>query len=83
MINITLSKLRNKTDFFKIDDIATIINGREKKEIGYFVPSSFKEEFEEFIKMVEKKRKRELLKRVASASRKDIIEDGTVGDGII
>ncbi len=82
MISLTLSKLRNNTDFFKIDEIATIINGRKKEEIGYFVPKKFKKEFEIFIKELEKKQKQELLKRVAIASRKDKIEDGTVGDGL-
>jgi len=83
MINITLSSLRNSTNFFDIDDVATIINGRKKEEIGYFVPKIFKEEFKNFISELEKKRKRELLQRVLKASRKDIIEEGAVADGIV
>lgn len=82
MINMTLSNLRNTTDFFDIDDVAMIINGRKKEEIGYFVPKIFKEEFEKFNEELQKKRKKELLKRVLKASRKDIIEDGAVSDGI-
>ncbi len=82
MISLTLSNLRNSVDFFEIDEIATIVNGRKKEEIGYFVPKKFKKEFEPFIKEMEKKRKIELLKRVAKASRKDSIGDGAVGDGI-
>ena len=82
MINMTLSSLRNTTNFFDIDDVATIINGRKKEEIGYFVPKIFKEEFEKFSIELQKKRKRELLQRVLKASRKDIIEDGAVSDGI-
>ncbi|WP_434579798.1 hypothetical protein MLC52_07070 [Sulfurimonas sp. NW15] len=82
MINITLSNLRNSSNFFDIDDIATIVNGRKKEEIGYFVPKMFKEEFENFMQDLEKKRKLKLLKRVANASKKDTIEDGAVADGI-
>jgi len=82
MINMTLSSLRNTTNFFDIDDVATIINGRKKEEIGYFVPKIFKEEFEKFSIELQKKRKRELLKKVLKASRKDTIEDGAVADGI-
>jgi len=82
MINITLSNLRNKTKFFEIDDIAIIINGRKKEEIGYFIPKAFKKEFKKFIEELERKRKRELLKRVLKASRKDVIEEGTIADGI-
>ena len=83
MINITLSSLRNSTNFFDMDDVATIINGRKKEEIGYFVPKIFKEEFEKFTLELEKKRKKALLQRVLKASRKDTIEDGAVADGIV
>ena len=83
MINITLSSLRNSTNFFDMDDVATIINGRKKEEIGYFVPKMFKEEFEKFILELEKKRKKALLQRVLKASRKDTIEEGAAADGIV
>ena len=83
MINITLSSLRNSTNFFDMDDVATIINGRKKEEIGYFVPKIFKEEFKKFTLELEKKRKKALLQRVLKASRKDTIEDGAVADGIV
>lgn len=82
MISMTLSNLRNTTNFFDIDDVATIINGRKKEEIGYFVPKIFKEEFEKFTSELQKKRKRKILHKVLEASRKDIIEDGVVSDGI-
>jgi len=82
MISMTLSNLRNSTNFFDIEDIATIVNGRKKEEIGYFIPKSFKNEFEKFILELEKNKKRKLLKKVANASKKDIIGDGAVSDGI-
>ena len=69
MINMTLSSLRNSTDFFDIDDVAIIVNGRKNEEIGYFIPKIFKNDFEKFMK-----RKRQLLQRVLKASRKDKIE---------
>ena len=73
MINMTLSSLRNSTNFFEIDDVATIVNGRKKEEIGYFVPKIFKEEFEKFTLELEKKRKVKILQKVLEASRKDPI----------
>jgi len=82
MINMTLSNLRNTANFFDIDDVATIVNGRKKEEIGYFVPKLFKEEFKKFILEMEKKKKRKILQKVLEASRKDTIEDGAVSDGI-
>jgi len=83
MINITLSNLRNNEDFFKINDIATIINGRKKEEVGFFVPTAFKEEFEAFIADIEKQKKQKLLRRIAKASRQDVIGDGAVDDGVV
>jgi len=82
MINMTLSSMRNSTNFFDIDDIALIVNGRKKEEIGYFVPKIFKEEFEKFLQNIQKKKKQQLLKRVLDASRKDTIGDGAVSDGV-
>jgi len=82
MISMTLSNLRKSTNFFEIDEVAKIINGRKNEEIGYFVPKAFKYEFEKFMFEVEKKKKRKLLQRVATASRKNPIEEGAVADGI-
>lgn len=82
MISMTLSNLRNSTNFFEIDDIATIVNGRKNEEVGYFVPKIFKEEFEKFTVELEKSKKRKLLKKVLNASRKDIVGDGAIEDGI-
>jgi hypothetical protein len=82
MTSMTLTSLRNTTNFFDIDDVATIVNGRKNEEIGYFVPKIFKKEFEKFTLELQKKRKRELLQKVLLASRKDTIEEGAVSDGI-
>ena len=82
MVNITLSNLRNSTSFFDMDDMAIIVDGRKKEEIGYFIPKSYKNEFEKFAKEIEKRKKIKLLKRVANAAKKDIIGDEAVDDGI-
>jgi hypothetical protein len=83
MTSITLASLRDSETFFKLDDIATIVNGRKKEEVGYFVPINFKKEFEDFTKELEKKKKIEKLKRIAKAYKEDPIGDGVVGDGLI
>jgi len=83
MHSITLATLRNSSDFFDIDDIVAIVNGRKKEEVGYFVPKSLKKEFEKFTLELERKRKIEKLKRIAKASKKDIIGDGAVSDGVM
>ncbi|MEA2072028.1 MAG: hypothetical protein U9O86_00415 [Campylobacterota bacterium] len=82
MTSITLASLRDSATFFNIDDIVTIVNGRKKEEIGYFVPKSLKKEFEKFTLELERKRKIELLKRISQADKKDPIGDGAVNDGL-
>jgi hypothetical protein len=81
MISITLANLRDSATFFKIDDVATIINGRKKEEVGYFVPKSLKKEFEKFTLELERKRKIEKLKRLKEHSDLEFLELG-VDDGL-
>ena len=82
MHSITLADLRNSATFFDINDIVSIVNGRKKEEIGYFVPKSLKVEFEKFTLELEHKRKIAKLKRVAEADRLDPIGDGAINDGL-
>ncbi len=82
MIEATLADLRQSSKFFKTKQIVHIVNGRKKEDIGYFVPISLKHKFENFLIDLEKEQKRELLKRVALASKKDVVDDGAVDDGI-
>jgi len=82
MIETTLSNMRNSRDFFKTSEIIHILDGRKKEEIGFFVPTVFKEEFQKFIDKIEKKKKLVLLERVAKAQKKDPVSEGSIGDGI-
>ena len=81
MITFTLADLRNSKDFFKREDIIHIFDGRKKEDLGYFVPKYFAKEFRLFLEELEKKRKKELLQRVAKAQKRDPIEEGAVNDG--
>ncbi len=82
MIEATLADLRKSSSFFKTTQVVHIVNGRKKEDIGYFVPTIFKEKFEIFLTELEKDKKRKLLQRVAKASVKDSIGDGAIDDGI-
>jgi len=82
MIEATLSELRKSSTFFKTNEVIHIVNGRKKEDIGYFVPNGLKNQFESFLLEVEKNNKRNLLKRVAKASAKDVIGDGAINDGV-
>ena len=83
MIETTLSKMRNSSNFFKTSEIIHILDGRKKEEIGFFVPSALKDEFQKFIDKIEKKKKEALLKRIAKAQKLDPVGDGSVDDGIL
>ena len=82
MIETTLSNMRNSSDFFKTSEIIHIFDGRKKEEIGFFVPTVFKEEFQKFIDKIEKKKKLSLLERVLKAQKTDPVSDGGVDDAI-
>ncbi len=82
MIEATLANMRNSSDFFKTSEIIHILDGRKKEEIGFFVPTIFREEFQKFIDKIETKQKSTLLARVAKAQKKDPIVDGSSSDGI-
>ena len=83
MIETTLSNMRNSSNFFKTSEIIHILDGRKKEEIGFFVPSALRDEFQKFIDKIEKKKKRALLERVAKAQKEDPVGDGSVDDGIL
>ena len=82
MIETTLTNMRNSSDFFKTSEIIHILDGRKKEEIGFFVPTIFREEFQKFIEKIETKQKLALLSRVSKAQKKDPIGDGSSSDGI-
>ena len=83
MIETTLSNMRNSSNFFKTSEIIHILDGRKKEEIGFFVPSALRDEFQKFIDKIEKKKKRALLERVAKAQKEDPVGDGSIDDGIL
>jgi Mg/Co/Ni transporter MgtE len=78
----TLTDLRQSSSFFKTNEVVQIVNGRKKEQIGYFVPIALKDTFERFLIKLKREQRRKLLERVALASKKDIVGDGAVDDGI-
>ncbi len=82
MTTVNLADLRKSSSFLEVNEIIHVVNGRKKVDMGYFIPISFKSKFEKFLDEIEREERKTLLKRVASASRKDKIGDGAVSDGI-
>lgn len=82
MINSTLVDLRKSSSFFETKDIISVLDGRKKKLLGYFVPKFYEKEFALFLQDLEKNKRIDLLKKVSIAQKKDPIEDGSSDDGI-
>ncbi|NYT27303.1 hypothetical protein [Candidatus Thiodubiliella endoseptemdiera] len=82
MIQATMADMRKSVDFFQTDQVISIINGRKKQEIGYFVPNTLKTDFLKFLNELEKSKRLKNAKRAAEAQMLDPIGDGSAGDGI-
>jgi len=82
MIEATMADLRKSISFFSSNEIIHIVNGRKKEEVGFFVPSVFRDEFKNFVDSIENRKKLKLLKRISLAQEQDPIGDGALSDGI-
>ena len=82
MIEAKLSDFRNPSFFINQTDVVHIVDSRKKKEIGFFIPTSLKESFTDYLQQQELRKKQTLLNRIVLAQRSDPIEDSGVGDGI-
>ena len=59
MINIGIAELsKNPAILDSIEDVATIINKKNREIKGYFIPSSYHEQLKSFIQNIEKERKK-------------------------
>jgi len=82
MLEAKLSDFRNPSFFTSQTDVIHIVDGRKKKEIGFFIPASLKESFSSYLQQEDTKKKLVLLRKIALAQKADPIDDGSVGDGI-
>lgn len=82
MIQATLAELRKSADFFQTDEVISIINGRKKQDIGFFVPNHFRVDFIDFLTNLKNRQRLENAKKAAAAQALDPIGDEAVGDGI-
>ena len=74
MRELNLTEIRNSSVLLSIRGVVRIHDDRKKKSVGFFIPSVLSEEFDFFFQKVQKRKKTELLKRVARAQAKDPIE---------
>ena len=73
MLNVSVSKAKNY--FFENGEIVRIVNNKKHKSLGFFVLSCYEEEFNLFLKELEKKRKKRLLEKISKAQKLDPVED--------
>ncbi len=80
MQNLGIAELhKNPAILNHLDDVAAIINKKNKDIKGYFFPICFKEDIEEILKEIEY---RQFLKRNQSLISKSTKEDETLMDGL-
>ncbi|WP_428086340.1 hypothetical protein [Candidatus Thioglobus sp.] len=82
MLQATMADMRKSIDFFQTNEVISIINGRKKQELGYFVPTYFKTDFLNFLNELDKKKRLQNAIKAANAQKLDPISDASVGDGI-
>jgi len=74
MINIKLSEIRNPSILNHQKEVLQIVDGRKNQSMGYFIPKHLMSEFKAFFDQIEKKKKHQLLTKVAAAQKEQTIE---------
>ncbi len=82
MITITLAELRRSSELAQSDEVIRIADGRKRREVGYFIPVSMASEFRRFLDAMERRHRREKLRRVAGAQKRDPVNEGAIDDGL-
>lgn len=82
VLEAKLSDFRNPSFFMRQTDVIHIVDGRKKKEVGFFIPANLKDSFSSYLQQEEIRKKSLLLAKIARAQKADPISDDSVGDGI-
>lgn len=82
MIEARLTDFRHPQRFIESEDVVHIFDGRQNRQVGYFIPEAIADDFALFLADYENNKKLALLKRIAQAQKIDAIGDGAVADGL-
>ena len=81
MLEYGVTTLQAKPSLFKHMDISKIVDKRKNQELGYFIPSRYKDVIEDKLKQLERLEKIKKLKKLQSHQDIEFLEVG-VDDGI-
>jgi len=82
MIKVSISQIQKKPSIFKNEEILDIVDKRDNKEIGIFIPKKYEKYFNLILKKIEKEEKLKILKKIKEVDDDMSSWDEVVGDGV-
>ncbi len=81
MVKIGMNELRKHPSLLKNGEIIELVDKKNEKRIGVFIPQKYSAIIEKVLKNIEKKRRQEILRTIKDLD--DMREwDEVVGDGL-
>ncbi|WP_187647457.1 hypothetical protein [Nitrosophilus labii] len=82
MIKVSISQIQKKPSIFKNEEILDIVDKRDNKEIGIFIPKKYEKYFNLILEKIEKEEKLKILKKIKEVDDDMSSWDEVVGDGV-
>jgi len=82
MIKVSITQIQKKPSIFKNEEILDIVDKRDNKEIGIFIPKKYEKYFNLILKKIEKEEKLRILKKIKEVDDDMSSWDEVVGDGV-
>lgn len=81
MIKLGVSELQKRPSILKSDEIIELVDKRDEKRIGIFIPQKYSTLFEEIVEKIERQRRKKILRSIKKLD--DMSEwDEVAGDGL-
>ena len=81
MIKLGVSELQKRPSILKSDEIIELVDKRDEKRIGIFIPQKYSALFEEILDTIERQRRKKILRTIKKLD--DMGEwDEVAGDGL-
>ncbi len=81
MIKLGVSELQKRPSILKSDEIIELVDKRDEKRIGIFIPQKYSTLFEEIVEKIERQRRKKILRAIKKLD--DMSEwDEVAGDGL-
>ncbi len=81
MIKLGVSELQKRPSILKSDEIIELVDKRDEKRIGIFIPQKYSTLFEEIVEKIERQRRKKILRAIKKLD--DMSEwDEVASDGL-